>query len=434
MNHLTKIIFILLLVMAFQFANGQKTNWSLQNCIDVGIENNIGIKIQKLEVNRTEKSRVSMINELLPTVSLFGSQSYNFGSTIDPSTNGRVSSNIQYDNFYMNAQINLIDFGAIANSQKSKIAINLAKADLEIIENEYKLQILTQFYETLFTQELQKIQKQQLENTRLNLIRVSKEIEIGSKPKSDLYDIQFEYSKEENQLLETQQLFEIQKINLFQLINYDEKINHNIIFINDIENKYDTSEIILNPKIKSAELSSKISEKELRIQRSKMYPTLTTFYQLSSFYYRPINDADLLLSNFSDQLGNNKNQQVGLQLSVPIFNGFKNNKAINAAKIESEKSNLKVEQQKILIEQQVEIEKVNIVHFLLFEEKLADVLLFAEASFKTTQAKFTSGSVDSFSFSIAKNNLLTSTYNVLKNKLQHQYTVHKINLIRTNSL
>ena len=36
--------------------------------------------------------------------------------------------------------MNLLDFGAIANSQKSKIAIELAKAELEIVENEYKLQ------------------------------------------------------------------------------------------------------------------------------------------------------------------------------------------------------------------------------------------------------------------------------------------------------
>ena len=136
-----KILLSLLLVMAVQFANGQKTIWSLQNCIDAGLENSIAVKIQKLAVKRTQKSRVSMLNELLPTVSLFGSQSYNFGSTIDPGTNARVSSNIQFDNFYMNAQMNLLDFGAIATAQKSKLDVELAEAEQAIIENEYK-----QFY------------------------------------------------------------------------------------------------------------------------------------------------------------------------------------------------------------------------------------------------------------------------------------------------
>ena len=92
------------------------------------LKNNIEIKIRQLEVKRIEKSRNSVWNQLLPNISFNGSQSYNFGSTIDPSTNGRVSSNIQYDNFFINANMNLIDFNAFANAQKNKIDVEKAKA------------------------------------------------------------------------------------------------------------------------------------------------------------------------------------------------------------------------------------------------------------------------------------------------------------------
>jgi outer membrane protein len=125
---------------------------------------------------------------------------------------------------------------------------------------------------------------------------------------------------------------------------------------------------------------------------------------------------------------------VGLQLSIPVFNGFKNNKAIVSAKIETDKSKLKIDQENLYIRNQIEIEYKNYQNYLLVQEKLGQVLQFAAASFKTTQAKFSSGTIDSFSFSMAKNNLLTSTYDVLKNKLQSQYKVHKINLIRSNAL
>jgi outer membrane protein len=239
MISLKNIMSCLLLVIAVQFAYGQKTTWSLQDCIDVGLENTISLKIQKLEVKRTQKSRSTLLEEMLPRVNLFGSQSYNFGSTIDPSTNGRVSSNIQYDNFYMNAQMNLLDFSAIAKTQKTKLEIELAKADQEIIENEYKLQILDSYFQALFTQELVEIQKQQLENTRFNLNRISKEITIGSKPKSDLYDIQFSFSQEELQLIETIQLYEIQITQLFQLLNYTEIIGKEI----KLENTFAESQI-----------------------------------------------------------------------------------------------------------------------------------------------------------------------------------------------
>ena len=419
--------------MAVQFANGQKTIWSLQHCIEAGLKNNIALKIQKLEVKRTEKSRVSMLNELLPTISLFGSQSYNFGSTIDPSTNGRVSSNIQYDNFYMNAQMNLLDFGAIAKAQKSKIGIKLAKAEQEIIENEYKLQILESFYQTLLTQELVEIQEQQLVNTQFNLTRINKEIEIGSKPKSDLYDIQFAFSQEEQLLLETRQLFEIQKMQLFQLLNVESIILKDIQLENTVLQLENDFIMDSNPKIKSAQLAYESAQIEVKVQRSRNFPVLSSFYQLSSFYYKPLNSNEVV-DDFSNQLANNKNQQLGLQLSIPIFNGFKNNKTIISAKIETEKLKFKIEDENLKVIQQLEIEIKNKENQLIILEKLDEVLQYASASFKTTQAKFTSGSVDSFTFSLAKNNLLKSEYNVLKNKLQSQFLFHKINLIRSNQL
>jgi outer membrane protein len=38
-------------------------------------------------------------------------------------------------------------------------------------------------------------------------------------------------------------------------------------------------------------------------------------------------------------LQDNKSQEVGMQLAVPVFNGFRNNKKINASKIKSENQN-----------------------------------------------------------------------------------------------
>ena len=373
-----------------------------------------------------------MIEQLLPTVNLFGSQSYNFGSTIDPSTNGRVSSNIQYDNFYMNAQMNLLDFSTIAKTQKSKLEIELAKADQEVIENEYKLQILESYFQALFTQELVEVQKQQLENTQFNLDRVFKEVEIGSKPKSDYYDIQFAFGQEELQLLETKQLLDVQIKQLFQLLNYGEISVAEIKLENTFGESLTPESTLTNPKIKAAAISNEAAKKELIIQKAQNLPSLTTFYQLSSFYYKPINASDGSVASFSDQMGNNKNQQLGLQVSVPVFNGLKNNRAISAAKIEIEKSYLKLKQENLKVQQQLELENKNKENQLVLQDKLSQLVQFAQASFKTTQAKFISGTVDAFSFSSAKNNLLNSEYAFLKNTLQSQFTSYKINLIQKN--
>ena len=435
MNCLVKIILTLLLIILSNFANGQETSWPLQKCIDKALENNIEIKIRQLEVKRVQKSRNSVWNQLLPNVSFNGSQSYNFGSTIDPSTNGRVSSNIQYDNFYINANMNLIDFNAFANAQKNKIDVQKAKVDKEVIENEYKLQILDSYYQALFTQELLKIQKEQFKNAVFNLDRISKEVEIGSKPKSDLYDIQLSFAQEEKRILETEQLYNIQKMQLFQLMNATDILTSEVVLVSNSSDEITTvSTEITNPKIKSAELNYKSSLKELSIQRVNNLPLLSTFYSISSFYYKPLNQSTAGLSSFSNQLGDNKNQQVGLQLSVSIFNGFRNNKKNVAAKIETEKNKLIISQEQQKIENQIALEKQNQQNYLQLQNKFEETLTYAKASFSTTQSKFLSGKIESISLSSVKNQLLSSEYDVLKNTLQIEYTNFKINLIQNNKL
>lgn len=430
-----KAIKFLLLLILSNFATAQENTWTLQNCIDKAFENNIEIKIRQLEVKRVEKSRNSVWNQLLPAISFNGSQSYNFGSTIDPSTNGRVSSNIQFDNFFLNANMNLIDFNAFANAQKNKIDIEKAKADKEVIENEYKLQLLDSYYLALFTQELLKIQREQFKNAEFNLNRISKEVEIGSKPKSDLYDIQLSFAQEEKRILETQQLYDYQKLQLFHLMNFSEVVVSEVILIpNATEITTQKSEVISNPKIRFATLNYESSLKDFSIQRAENLPTLSTFYNISSFYFRPLNEPNAVVESFNNQLSDNKNQQVGLQLSVPIFNGFRNNKKNIAAKITSEKNKLAITQEQQKIDNQIALENQNQSNYLQLQNKFTETLSYAKASFTTNQAKFLSGKIDSIILSSIKNQLLSSEYDVLKNNLQQQYTSIKLNLIKNNQL
>jgi len=112
----------LFIVISYNFANGQETTWPLQKCIDLAMENNLDIKLKQLEIKRAQKTKKTIVHQLLPVVNLYGDQSYNFGSTIDPATNGRVSSNIQYDNFYINSRMNFIDFNSLAVIKKIRMS------------------------------------------------------------------------------------------------------------------------------------------------------------------------------------------------------------------------------------------------------------------------------------------------------------------------
>jgi outer membrane protein len=433
---MNKKAFLLVFIYTFCFSVfGQDNSWPLQKCIDEAMKNSIEIKISQLQVKKTQKEHNSVLNQLLPSVNFTGNQSYNFGSTIDPSTNGRVSSNIQNDNFYLNVQTNLIDFKSFANAQKTKINIEKAKAELAVIENEYQLQILESYYQALFTQELLKIQVSQFKNSEFNLNRIQKEVEIGSKPQSDLYDMQLNFAQEEVKILETKQLEFLQKKQLFQLMNVENVSIDEVVLENFVTNEVALeNDVNANPKIKFAELDYEGNLKETKLQRADNLPTLTTFYGFSTFYYKPLNQPDVVVGDFNSQISDNKNHQVGVQLNVPIFNGFRNNKRVSASKIETEKSKFIIEQEKLKIKNQIDIEVQNKINLEQLESKLAQIKIFADASFRTSQSKFTSGVIDAVVFSAVKNQLLSTEYDLLKNKLQHQFVSLKISLIQGKSL
>lgn len=433
---MNKRTFIIVFIYTFCFSVfGQDNSWPLQRCITEAMKNSIEIKIQQLNVKKSQKEHNSVGNQLLPTISFTGSQSYNFGSTIDPATNGRVSSNIQNDNFFLNAQMNLIDFKAYATAQKTKINIEKSKAELEVIENEYQLQILESYYQALFSQELLKIQREQFKNSQFNLDRVQKEVEIGSKPKSDLYDMQLSFAQEEIRMTETEQLALIQKKQLFQLMNVEnDAVADAVLEITpeNIEGKESTS--ASNPKVKFAELNYQSSLKETKLERANNLPTLTTYYGFSTFYYKPLNQPGTVVADFNRQISDNKNHQVGIQLNVPVFNGFRNSKRVSATKIEAEKSKFVIEQEKLKVKNQLDIENQNKTNYVQLETKLQQMKTFADASFRTSQSKFSAGVIDAIVFSAVKNQLLSTQYDLLKNQLQQQYIGLKINLIQGNPL
>ncbi|PJJ09382.1 outer membrane protein [Flavobacterium sp. 1] len=430
-----KIVLTGTFILFCALASGQENFWSLTKCMEMALQNNIEIKIRQLEIIKTLKSQNSVLNKMLPAVNLYGDQGYNFGSTIDPSTNGRVSSNIQNNNFYLNAKTNLIDFNAFANAKKDKINIKLAKAEKEVIENEYKLQILESYYQALYTQELLKIQKEQLKQASFNLDRVTKEVAIGSKPQSDLYDMQLSFSEEENRNLETEQLYEIKKTQLFQLMNVTDIATDKILLEPYLKERTAAVEnVSYNPKIKFAELNYQGSLKSTGVERANNLPVLSAYYGYSTFYYRTLNQTNGNTDSFKNQLENNQNQQIGLQLNVPVFNGFRNNKKIDASKIESEKSKLVIEQEKQQLAKQIVLEEQNKKNYLQLQNKWLEKLKYAKASLATTQAKFTSGKVEAILYSSVKNQLLSAEYEVLKNNLQLQYIDLKINLLKSDSL
>ncbi len=426
------VILIILCHLTGFFACGQSENWSLQKCIEVGMSNQFDIKLKELDVLKAQENYSPQIQNWLPTVNLFANHSYNFGSTIDPITNTRVSSNFQNDYLNLGGQINVLDIYSIKKTQKDKIDIAISQADQKIVEHNYLLKITEKYFDCFLSQEILKIQKEQLINSKLDVIRIEKEVANGIKPKSDLYDVQLSYSLEESRINETEQNLHTQKVILFQLLN-QELIDANFVTLEPILiEKQSTNSTPINPQIEKLTLSLVSNEKYLEMQKSMKLPTLQAYYNVSSFYYQPINQPSNPVGNFNTQFNDNRNQVAGLQLNIPIFSGLKNDKNSAIVKVESEKLKMEIEQENIRFQNQIKLKQLKINQLETKSTFLENTLNFAKESHKTTQAKFSKGLIDTSIYSTSKNQLINSEFEVLKNSLMIQYEVYLMSNLLNN--
>ncbi|MFL9844519.1 TolC family protein [Flavobacterium rhizosphaerae] len=416
--------------------------WTLQDCIETGKKNNPDFQLRQLEILSAETTHRSPIMEYLPKVDFSASQSYSVGSTIDPATNNRISSSIQSDNFALNAGITLLDFNVFTTARRNKIAVLKAAADKEATAAEYCLSILENYFNVLYTQELLKIQQNQFENATFNLNRIEKEVTLGSKPNSDLYDIKVSYSQEENNILETKQLLYSQKLTLLQLLNVED-IDPDDILLAEVEEKIVTEKIETSvfentvknyPSIRAANLAIEMSKKDVTIQKNKYLPSLDAFYSYSSFYYLPLNQASGQQVNpFWTQINDNKNHYIGFQVNVPIFNGLRTSRDVQLAKIEYKKRQVESEKEKIKLRQTIEQEEAKKRQNMILINQLEDTRRYAEKSFTTTQAKFSSGLVEAIVFTTSKNQMLMAQYNLLKAQYTVQYIKYKLQFLQFNT-
>ena len=141
-----------------------------------------------------------------------------------------------------------------------------------------------------------------------------------------------------------------------------------------------------------------------------------------------------MVNSFNNQLSDNKNQQVGLQLSIPIFNGFKNTRNVKALKFQNEKEEIAIKQEDLKLKQQIQLEEEKIKQIELLDTKLIAIKELTQKTFQTSQSKFEAGKIDAIVFSTVKNQLLQSEYEVLKTNLLRQFLGVKLNLLKFNAL
>jgi outer membrane protein len=465
MRNKNAFYFLFLFVIAVNSVSfGQNKKWTLEECVDYAIKNNISIKQIVLDKQLSDIGKKTAIATFLPSINGQASHSWNIGLNQNITTGLLENQTTQFTSTGLSANVDIYKGLQNQNNlRKARLSIIAAQYQLTKITEDVSLNVVNAYLQILFNKENLKVQTEQLSYDTKQLGRTTELVSAGVIPRGDLLDIKATVASDNQRLIAAENTLLISKLSLAQLLQLDDFQNFDIAEEN--VNVKDSPVMLENPKtilekakqdradLKIAQTNVEIAEKDLLIAKGAYQPTLQGFYnfnsrvsnsgrivgfeqdattpfsQTGSFVNVGGTAYDVLRPNFKsvlggpdsffNQLSDNKGQSFGLSLTVPIFNGFSVRNNVDRSKIALERSRIALEQQQLDLERTVYTAYTDTKGALKSYEAAVSTLEARQESFTYAKERYEVGLMNVFDFNQAQTLFVNAQSEVLRTKYDY---------------
>lgn len=410
-------------------ASAQK-KWTLTECIDYALQNNITLQQAKLQKQSATEERKQAKAALLPSLSASTNQSFGYRPWLENGvatvTNGTVNSKVNktyYNGSYgINAQWTVWNGNQNRNQVKlGEVSEQQAELQTETTANNIQERIAQLYVQILYMNEAVEVNKQSLETSKRNEQRGKEMVEVGKMAKADLAQLTAQRAADEYTIVEAESNIANYKLQLKQLLELtgDEAFDIEMLTAGDeqalaeipaLSTVYETA-LGGRPEIKNAQLGLKQSDIQMNIAKAGAMPTISINGGVGT------STASMSSQNWDKQIKTNFDASVGASVSVPLFDNRKTKTAVNKARIQREQAQLE------LLDQQKQLYATIEGYWLDAEtnqQKFKTALTTVEseqASYDLLEEQFRLGLKNIVELMTGKDRLLSSQ----QNKLQAKY-------------
>ena len=411
-------------------ASAQK-KWTLTECIDYALQNNITLQQAKLQKQSATEERKQAKAALLPSLSASTNQSFGYRPWMENGvatvTNGTVNSKVNktyYNGSYgINAQWTVWNGNQNRNQVKlGEVSEQQAELQTETTANNIQERIAQLYVQILYMNEAVEVNKQSLETSKRNEQRGKEMVEVGKMAKADLAQLTAQRAADEYTIVEAESNIANYKLQLKQLLELtgDEAFDIEMLTAGDeqalaeipaLSTVYETA-LGGRPEIKNAQLGLKQSDIQMNIAKAGAMPTISINGGVGT------STASMSSQNWDKQIKTNFDASVGASVSVPLFDNRKTKTAVNKARIQRDQAQLE------LLDQQKQLYATIEGYWLDAEtnqQKFKTALTTVEseqASYDLLEEQFRLGLKNIVELMTGKDRLLSSQ----QNKLQAKYT------------
>ncbi len=441
-----KIMFKLILVSLLFVGlttSAQNKKWTLQECVDYAIKNNISIQQSELDFKTTAISKKAALAAFLPSINANASHSWNIGLNQNITTGLLENQTTQFTSAGLNSNITI--YNGLQNQnrlRKANLSIIATQFQVSKMKDDISLNVANAFLQILFNKENLKVQKEQLSNDEKQQKKSEELVAAGVVARGDLLDVKATVALDKQKVITAEnnlflsnlslaQLLQIEDFQTFDIADVDYQASSSATMLEKPENIVEKAKQD-RVELKIAKANLELAEKDVIIAKGAYQPSLTGFYSFSSRvsysdrilgvdgYGNPIISGPL---PFFDQFSRNKGHNFGVQLNIPILNGFSVKNNLDRFRISLDRAKISEKQAVLDLERNVYTAITNAKGALNAYEAAVVSLDARKEAFNYAKEKYAVGMMNSFDFTQSQTLYTNAQSEVLRTKYDYIFKV-----------
>mgnify|MGYP003365272529 CR=1 FL=1 len=408
--------------------------WSIKDCIEYALKNNIDLKKNTIEQHIKKKDIEINKKERLPSVSASNSSIFSFGQQQDVFGNNRRNDNLN-SSTSVSSEFTLFNHRLIdKNIKKSTYETEVSFYNGENLKQQLSIKIIENYLSILVNKEIEKINYNNMIYAKEIFEKVEKSQKVGVSSKKELKESEAEFIKENfnytKAKLETkrsiQQLTQTLQIDFsdkFEVIPINREIDINLMNNEEIIYKI----IENNPSIEQSKVNINIEKINKEIIKTKQYPKLSLSAGVGTFYFNSFVNKSTSKSFFTQNV-DNFTQQLAFNLTIPIFNKGIIKTQLEQSDLNREYAEDSYKLQVITVEQ--EIQNIFLNMELFYETYLASKKLVesSKTAYEYGVISFEAGISTIYDLNILRNNLKQAESELIKAKYSYSFNQELLNV------
>ena len=425
---------VILILLSLGITTAQQKKWTLEECVLYAVENNLTIDQFELDLENAKIDKSDALGNFLPNLNASTTGSSNTGFSINPTTNAPTTQTAYNVNGGITSNVTLFDgLRNVHRMNRAKLSAIASQYRLDNLIDDIRLNVANSYLQVLSNKESLKVFRAQYAVTEQDLNRTKELVESGVVPKGDLLEIEATAANQEQQIVNGESLVLISRISLAQLLQITDYENFDIA---DESFDIPPSDILSNSAkvifdkaldwrndIKFSQANVDLAKKDVDIAKGGSYPTIAGFVNYGTRYSDqtviPGPDGIPFTPSFKDQMWIFDGIAYGVQVSVPIFNGFSTKNNIKRSKISLEKAKLQFEQDKLDLESNIQQAYVDVTSFFKAYEAAEKTLEARRLAYQYSKERFDVGIMNAFDYSQAQSRVDNAEADVIRTKYNY---------------